>query len=183
MFKRFIAKPLAPLTLGVNKFNEKLTNNNLMFRPFLASVFFFFSLTIFETLARRDQSLIEIFVVVYSVVLIIFFLYNILNFMYITAISSKSLSERFPMVLTINAFLGLVCQLFFLNITLATLVSTLSGFRNFGLLSCEIRCNFVRFYYDNQIYTQIGNFIWWISIFAITSFFVASYLYWFKRVK
>lgn len=183
MIKERIIKATSPVAVRIDNFNKKISSNNIMFRTFLASLFFISSLGIFTTVLRRGEDALKLIVVIYGFVLLLFFLNNISVFIINVTRSAINKSPNFPAILLFNTFFGFISQLFFFNLTLAIIIRTLAYMSRTNTLVCEFKCSIVSFYYNTQLYAQINNLIWWIILGSIAAFVAGNYLVWLRNYK
>jgi hypothetical protein len=180
MVKDKIKNAVRPTAHKLINLNRKLAVNTIMLRTFLASAFFMISLGIFTTLLRRGDDLLKSLVIVYGLILLLFFSYNIITYLVNITRVALSKAANFPFILFVNTFLGFIAQLFFFNLTLAIVVRTLAYIRHASSFVCEFKCSVVSFYYNTEVYTQINSLIWWVTLGTIAAFIIGNYMVWLR---
>ncbi len=176
MFLDKLTSNIKSLPNKARRFNSKMLDHSIMFRSFLSISFFMLSILFFNGLTKTGGDFTKAFVSIFGLILIFLNLLVIINYFRFIARSYYSNLNHLPVIITLNSFLGLILPLFYSNVILSIVMKSLQRMYNYDSFFCEIRCNLVSFYYNNNIYSQVSNLIFYLILFSFGYLFLSMLL-------
>jgi len=145
-----------------------ITHRYLVIKTLTAVTFFFIAFLFFIPLSFEKNDIWKVFVSVYGVIVVLFCLSLIFEYLSKTLrLQLDSEVRTYSMIASLNTFFGLIIPLAYINYVTAWVISSMSRMHFYGSIICQIRMEIVHNYYENGVYTQIGNLL---SILVIMTF-------------
>ncbi len=142
------------------KFLERFFSDFLVLRSFLALTFFVLSFVFFYPLSNNQSEWLKLFVVLYGFILLL--LVGGILYEYLIKITRLLITENvriFTPIVTVNTFFGLIIPVFFGNILLMSITKVLNLFANYNTIICELRYDFINFYWRSGIYNNVNQLL------------------------
>lgn len=155
---------------------DRFSNRYIVFRSFLGLSLLVLAYFFFTPLLRVHSDWALLFLAVAGIFVLV--MIGLLIFEYIVKVVriQNSNARNYSALVSINTLLGLIIPLFYANLVLSTVIRSLGGMMNYQTFLCEIRYTIVNYYYWNNIYFQINQFIYWLFLLVILLFIVGGFI-------
>ncbi len=155
---------------SVSSSNGHVLDKYMVLVGFIGLTFFFFSTLVFSPLHERSDFARAV-LVVYGVFVVALCFGLIFEFVSKTiALQKETKIARYSAVVSLNAIIGFILPMFYMNVVLANVMRYLTMFPHRGTFWCEIRGSVINFYKMYGIYEINSQIIFWSIIIVITLF-------------
>ena len=155
---------------------NRFSNRFIVFRSFLGLSLLVLAYFFFSPLLRVQSDWALLFLAMFGIFVLV--LIGLLIFEYIVKVVKiqNANVQNYSALVSINTLIGLIIPLFYANLVFSTVIRAFAGMMNYQTFLCEIRYTIVNYYYWNNIYLQINQFLYLLVILVVLLFIFGGFI-------